>query len=118
MLPVDCTVVRQGKQRRVSASNIVVGDLIYLRMGDRLPADLRLIYSDALRIETSFFSGDVNLFKLNFNYLKVEPLEYTHEAKKGLDVFEAQNVAFGGSSCTSGEGIGIVIRVKTYTVNY
>lgn len=60
MLPVECTVIRQGKQRRVSASNIVIGDLIYLQMGDRLPADLRLIYTNALRIETSFFSGDVS----------------------------------------------------------
>ncbi|KAI1718377.1 e1-E2 ATPase domain-containing protein [Ditylenchus destructor] len=105
MLPSQCTVIREGRELRLSANEIVVGDVVRLRFGDRVPADMRLLSSDGLRIETSWITGEL------------EPLAYTHEqSNAGVGVLESQNVAFSGSSCTAGEGIGIVIRIGNKTL--
>lgn len=47
-----------------------------------------------------------------------EPFDYTHEAAATyVSVFEARNVAFKGSFCTEGDGIGVVVRTGKYTVS-
>lgn len=105
MVPVECSVVRNGKETRILANQLILGDLVWIRAGDRVPADIRLIYTNDLRMETSWIIGIV------------EPLEYVEEpAPRGMNVLEAQNVAFSGSSCTAGEGLGLVIRTGGKTV--
>ena len=46
-------------------------------------------------------------------------MEMTAEAAaKHISVFDAKNVAFKGSYCTEGDGIGIVIRTGKFTVGF
>jgi len=105
VIPVGTTVIRSGRKVRVNAVNLVIGDLVRIKTGDRVPADLRLIHTEELQVETSWLSGEV------------EPLSYTHEpAPEGKGVFESQNVVFSGCSVTSGTGLGIVIRIGNSTV--
>uniref|UniRef100_A0A915EHW1 Cation-transporting P-type ATPase C-terminal domain-containing protein n=1 Tax=Ditylenchus dipsaci TaxID=166011 RepID=A0A915EHW1_9BILA len=105
MIPTQCSVLRQGRELRISATELVIGDLVWIRTGDRVPADVRLISSEGLHIETSWISGDL------------EPLAYTHQqSAAGMGVFEAQNVAFSGSSCISGQGLAVVIRIGAKTL--
>ncbi|KAH7697271.1 CRE-CATP-3 protein, partial [Aphelenchoides avenae] len=105
MIPVETTVIRQGRELCVAATDLVIGDLVWIRRGDRIPADLRIIFAEELNLETSWITGEV------------EPLEYSSEAvPKGIGVFESQDIAFNGCSCTSGQGIGLVIRIGSDTL--
>jgi sodium/potassium-transporting ATPase subunit alpha len=55
----NATVVRDGKQQTVPAADIVVGDLIMLSMGDRVPADMRIVQvSSDLKFDRSLLTGE------------------------------------------------------------
>ncbi|CAD5212261.1 unnamed protein product [Bursaphelenchus okinawaensis] len=105
IIPGECTVQRQGRELRIQANGVARGDLVWMRVGDRVPADCRLLYTHDLRIETSWVTGEV------------EPLEYhSGTAAKKDSVFESQNVVFAGCSVTSGEGLGLAIRTGNNAV--
>ena len=53
LLPRRATVVRDGVQIEIDASELVVDDLIVLRAGDRISADIRLCEAFSLSLDTS-----------------------------------------------------------------
>ncbi len=65
MLPSDVLVLREGNQVSLPASELVNGDLIYVGLGEKVPADLRLIeVSGDLRFDRSILTGEVSSFSL------------------------------------------------------
>ena len=105
LFPQNCFVFRDCEERQVACEELVVGDLVNIRCGQRIPADIRIIQSNGLKIESSAITGDM------------KPNDYTDEpAAPHVSVFEARNVAFKGSYCVEGDGIGVVIRTGQYTV--
>ena len=50
MLPQNCVVVREGTQASISATDLVPGDIVVVKQGNKLPADLRFVEvsSDAM----------------------------------------------------------------------
>ena len=52
------TVIRNGSEKIVSASELVVGDLVILTNGDMVPADLRLTQSNNLKIAEASLTGE------------------------------------------------------------
>lgn len=59
-----------------------------------------------MKLETSAITGEA------------EPIEYQKEAVlETVNIFESRNVAFNGSLCVDGEGIGLVIRTGPNTVS-
>ncbi|VDM97622.1 unnamed protein product, partial [Onchocerca ochengi] len=105
VLPTSCIVIRDCKTQQVPEEELVTGDLVIITAGAIIPADIRILQSNGLKIETSAVTGDK------------EAYDYTHEAVATyLSIFEARNVAFKGSFCLEGDGIGIVIRTGKYTV--
>jgi magnesium-transporting ATPase (P-type) len=57
-LPRRASVVRDGVRAEIRAEELVVGDLVLLREGDRVSADLRLEVVHALAIDTSTLTGE------------------------------------------------------------
>lgn len=55
----QCCVIRGSKEIQIQTSNLVRGDLIWIRKNDRIPADCRLIYTKDFKIEASLISGEV-----------------------------------------------------------
>ncbi|MFI0451984.1 HAD-IC family P-type ATPase [Actinomadura sp. 6N118] len=51
-------VVRDGVRRRVPAAGLVVGDLVELEAGDKVPADLRLLTTSELVVDESALTGE------------------------------------------------------------
>ena len=52
-------VIRGGGQDSIPAANVVVGDLVMLSMGDRVPADMRLVQvSPDLKFDRSLLTGE------------------------------------------------------------
>ena len=60
MLSVEATVIRNSDRFDVPARELVLGDLVYLEAGDNVPADLRLIDVDNLRIQESSLTGEAD----------------------------------------------------------
>ncbi|EJD74746.1 cation transporting ATPase [Loa loa] len=105
VLPTSCIVIRDCKKQQVPEEELVTGDLVVITAGAIIPADMRILQSNGLKIETSAITGDK------------EAYDYTHEAVATYpSVFDARNVAFKGSFCLEGDGIGIVVRTGKYTV--
>lgn len=53
LLPTMATVRRDGKEQQILVDQIVPGDVILLRLGDKIPADCRFIISDGLKVRES-----------------------------------------------------------------
>lgn len=57
MLAPTATVTRDGENKIIDSVKLVVGDIVSLKAGDRVPADLRVIFSSNLKVWL-FASGD------------------------------------------------------------
>ena len=100
----EATVLRQGEKKRLPSANLVPGDIILLQAGDKVPADLRLLYSRNLQVDESALTGESVPVEKN-----VEPL--------GQETILAEriNMAYASSMITYGQGTGIVIATGDYT---
>ncbi|PAV75248.1 hypothetical protein WR25_04450 [Diploscapter pachys] len=50
MLPTTALVIRDGEKQQVRAEDLVVGDIIEVRGGDRIPADIRIISACGFKV--------------------------------------------------------------------
>ena len=58
MLPDQCTVLRDGKSQTVAGTQIVPGDVLFLKMGDKVPADVRFVdVSTDAKFDRSILTG-------------------------------------------------------------
>lgn len=103
LVPPSCTMIREGKEITIEAENLVNGDLVKLQTGMKVPADLRILTCKSLKLETSAITGES------------AAMEYHNNQVEG-SVFDAHNVAFNGSFCLDGEGLGVVIRTGDFTM--
>jgi magnesium-transporting ATPase (P-type) len=104
MLSSQATVLRQGGERSIAARELVPGDLIRLRAGDRVPADLRLLEAHALRVEEAILTGESTVVEKNTLTLAGE-----------LGIGDRLNMLFSGTTISSGSGIGIVVATGQQT---
>ncbi|MEM3466265.1 MAG: HAD-IC family P-type ATPase, partial [Candidatus Jordarchaeales archaeon] len=58
MAAPHATVIRDGERREVYARELVVGDVVLLEAGNRVPADVRLIESANLRVDEAALTGE------------------------------------------------------------
>jgi magnesium-transporting ATPase (P-type) len=125
-MPASCFVIRDREERRISSDHLVVGDLVNLRVGQYVPADIRLLQSNGLKIEASAISGRRISRPLRRRFFSAVrgtnpgetiPIDYTHEeAAPHVSLFDAHNIAFKGSYCVEGDAIGVVIKTGGFTV--
>ena len=105
LLASRCMVVRDGVERRIDATQLVPGDLVHLQLGDRVPADLRVIVSDDLRTDKSGITGES------------APVRASAESDAaGTLALHARSLAFNSSLTVAGEGYGVVIRTGNQTM--
>ncbi len=99
-MTAEALVLRAGEQVRVSATEIVPGDVVLLQAGDKVPADLRLIRSRDLQIDESALTGES---------LPVDkhPEPVAHDQV----LAERTNMAYASSLVTFGQGAGVVIAI-------
>uniref|UniRef100_A0A914HDA1 Cation-transporting P-type ATPase N-terminal domain-containing protein n=1 Tax=Globodera rostochiensis TaxID=31243 RepID=A0A914HDA1_GLORO len=104
-MPSNCSVIRDCEEKSLQADKLVVGDVIIIRSGQQVPADIRILQSNGVKIEASAITGEP------------QPVDYTHEpAAAHISLFDARNVALRGCYCTEGEAVGLVIRTGKYTM--
>ena len=91
-------VIRNGEKIRLLSSEIVPGDIVQLRSGDKIPADMRLHYTKDLKIDESILTGE-----------SVSVKKRTEVFPSNTILAERKNMAYGGTLVTNGYGIGIVV---------
>jgi sodium/potassium-transporting ATPase subunit alpha len=103
MLPGKCIVIRAGVPTLVPASQLVLGDIIQLQAGSRVPADIRIVAASNVKVDKSMLTGEV------------EPVKLTDKATNHVTLLEATNTAFMGTSIVEGSGKGVVFAVGQQT---
>ncbi len=98
-------VRRNSGMVRINARDIVTGDIVYLKAGDVVPADIRLLEADNLTVDESTLTGE--------SAPVTKHARITSE-KHSLPQY-LRNVAFMGTSLTSGSGYGIAIATGKNT---
>lgn len=90
-------VLRQGEERMIPARELVVGDVVMLRDGDMVPADLRLIESANLKIQEASLTGES------------VPAEKEADAKLPEDrpLGDRSNMAYASAIVTYGRAVGV-----------
>ncbi|KAJ2913576.1 hypothetical protein MD484_g6844, partial [Candolleomyces efflorescens] len=58
MIPPACRAVRDGKLQTIPAAELVKGDIVLLRMGDKTPADMVLFSANDLKVDNSSLTGE------------------------------------------------------------
>jgi Ca2+-transporting ATPase len=58
MAPLDAIVIREGRERTLPAAELVPGDVVLLKSGDKVPADMRLVEERSLMVEEAALTGE------------------------------------------------------------
>ena len=104
MLSQNAQARRNGQWVEIQADSLVPGDVVRLRSGDRVPADLRLIETINLRIEESALTGESVPADKN-----ADPVE------AGAGVGDRFGMAFSGTMVAAGRGVGVVTSTGPHT---
>lgn len=96
MIPSYAVVVRDGQRFTLPTEELVVGDLVEVKQGDLIPADIRILQSKGMKVDNSSITG-----------------ESEHQNRSPIctdkHALETANLAFYGTSVVEGYGTGIVI---------
>ena len=57
-IPQKALVIREGKPDRIEALNLVVGDIIQLKAGDKIPADVILFKTNEMKVNNASLTGE------------------------------------------------------------
>ncbi|MFA7381852.1 MAG: cation-transporting P-type ATPase [Desulfurivibrionaceae bacterium] len=103
-MTTEATVLRQGEKRRIPATELVPGDIVFLQSGDKVPADLRLFQVRDLQIAEAALTGES------------APVAKDH-GLHGRDTVLAdrRNMAYASTLVTYGQGGGIVVATGDAT---
>ena len=101
------TVRREGELIEISAEKLVVGDIVLLSAGNRVPADIRLTEVTDLFISQAAITGESAILEKNCRALSYSSLE---------TLTQLENLAFMATTVISGKGEGIVLAVGKDTL--
>jgi len=96
----QATVIRQGRKQVVTASEVVVGDIVELDAGMQIPADVRLIQEKNLKVNEAALTGE---------WLGVS--KQTGKLSADTPVTDRSNMVYKGTLVEAGEAHGIVVAV-------
>ncbi|KAF2095188.1 putative H /K ATPase alpha subunit [Rhizodiscina lignyota] len=104
MLPDECIVLRDASQQSLSGVDIVPGDILRIKMGVKLPADIRFIQvSPDAKFDRSVLTGESI------------PVRATVDSTEN-NYLETTCIGMAGTHCTSGDSFGVVVATGDKTV--
>lgn len=104
LLSLKANVMRDGERTEIEAEKLTIGDIVLLNPGDKVPADLRLISVSNLKIEESLLTGE-----------SVPSEKELTLPDEDAVLGDRLNMAFSGTTVSSGTGRGIVVAVGENT---
>ena len=99
------TVIRDGKKQNILTKEVVVGDIIYLEDGNIVPADIRLIEENGLKVDESSLTGES---------VPVEK-DASLVLDKNTTLADRVNMVYGSTIISYGTALGIVVSTAEDT---
>ncbi|KAG5640771.1 hypothetical protein DXG03_007248 [Asterophora parasitica] len=104
LLPSECVTIREGQTMKMPASELVAGDVVLLSVGNKVPADMRLVQTSGdVRFDRAVLTGES------------EEVEGSRD-DMGETFLEAPNIALMGTHVTNGHAKGVVVLTGGRTV--
>lgn len=97
-------VVRDGKEVGIEAEQLVIGDIIYLGYGSRVPADARLISVEDFSVDEAILTGE-----------SMPIVKHTRSLSGETSLPERKNMVFGGTLVVEGYGYAVVTATGSDT---
>jgi cation-transporting ATPase F len=101
---VNTTVIRDDKKNSIDAKDLVVGDIVILYSGDKVPADMRILRSKGIQIDESSLSGESISSQKKDTILKKDTL-----------LADRVNMLYSSTFVTYGSAVGVVVSVGDTT---
>ena len=105
--PDEAKVLRNGNLSKIRAEELVPGDIIDVAVGDKIPADARVleIYSSVFRVDQAVLTGE-----------SVSVNKYIEEIQdEGAVKQDQQNMLFSGTTCVLGKARAVVVQTGAST---
>lgn len=100
LVPPECHCIREGNLEHRLARELVPGDTVCLSVGERVPADLRLVEATDLCVDESSLTGETS---------PCSKSTLPQPASSNGDIASRSNIAFMGTLVRCGRAKGIVI---------
>jgi len=103
LVPQYALVIRDGEKVNIKAEELTLGDIIEVKFGDRLPADMRVVEATNFKVDNSSLTGE--------SEPQTRTPEYTNE-----NPLETKNLAFFSTNAVEGTAKGIVVNIGDHSV--
>merc|ERR1711953_840280 len=103
LVPQYAVVRRNGEKITVKAAELALGDIVEIKFGDRVPADLRVIEARGFKVDNSSLTGE--------SEPQTRSPEFTNE-----NPLETRNLAFFSTNAVEGTCVGMVVNIGDNTV--
>ncbi|XP_059140983.1 sodium/potassium-transporting ATPase subunit alpha-like [Physella acuta] len=103
LVPQHALVLRDGEVLTIDTKEVVKGDIVKVKFGDSVPADIRIIESHGFKVDNSSLTGE--------SEPQSRGPEFTHD-----NPLETKNLAFFSTNAVEGTATGIVILTGDHTV--
>ncbi|MDI3492663.1 MAG: cation-transporting P-type ATPase [Desulfomicrobiaceae bacterium] len=100
----EAVVRRDGEVVRLPAEDLVPGDVVILRSGDKVPADLRLVEVKDLRVDESALTGE-----------SVAVEKHADALPRDVVLADRRNMAYASTLVTYGQATGVVVSTGDAT---
>merc|ERR1712137_1228715 len=103
LVPQYALVRRNGEKVTIPAVELTLGDVVEVKFGDRIPADLRVVEARQFKVDNSSLTGE--------SEPQTRTPEFTHD-----NPLETKNLAFFSTNAVEGTCVGIVVNIGDNTV--
>merc|ERR1712214_261051 len=103
LVPQYALARRNGEKVTIKAEELTLGDIVEIKFGDRVPADIRILEARQFKVDNSSLTGE--------SEPQTRTPEFTHE-----NPLETKNLAFFSTNAVEGTAVGIVVNIGDNTV--
>jgi len=103
LVPQYALVRRDGEKVTITAAELTLGDIVEVKFGDRVPADLRVLEARGFKVDNSSLTGE--------SEPQARTPEFTHD-----NPLETKNLAFFSTNAVEGTAVGMVVNIGDNTV--
>lgn len=115
---LNVSVIRNGKKEIITSEEIVVGDIVLLEEGDKVPADGIVLYSQSLGVNESSLTGESDIVYKNTkvdndNHFKLNMCYSGTDITNGMGIIRATSVGVKTELGRIGESLNTLKQEKT-----
>merc|ERR1719436_1944736 len=103
LVPQYALVIRNGEKVNIKAGELTLGDVVEIKFGERIPADIRVIECRGFKVDNSSLTGE--------SEPQARSPEFTHE-----NPLETKNIGFFSTNAVEGTCVGMVVNIGDNTV--